>query len=50
MSQDLDILVLAPTGRDGPLICEMLGRRGFVCRRYDSVNELCRGIAGASAR
>ncbi len=46
MSQDLDILVLAPTGRDGPLICEMLGRRGFACHPYSSVNELCRGIAG----
>lgn len=45
MSQELDILVLAPTGRDGPLICEMLARRGFACEAYASVHELCRGIA-----
>jgi signal transduction histidine kinase/ActR/RegA family two-component response regulator len=50
LNQDLSILVLAPTGRDGPLICEMLGRRGFACRSYRSVNELCRGIrAGVGA-
>jgi len=46
LSHDLDILVVAPTGRDSPLICEMLGRRGFACRVYSNVNELCRGIAG----
>ena len=45
MSQNLDILVLAPTGRDGPLLCEMLGRRCFACRAYTSVTEVCRGIA-----
>ena len=45
MSQDLEIFVLAPTGRDGPLMCEMLGRRGFACHPWGSVNELCRGIA-----
>ena len=45
MSHDLEILVLAPTGRDGPLLCEMLGRRGFACQAYSGVNDLCRGIA-----
>ena len=40
MPEDLQVLVVAPTGRDAPLICEMLGRRGFTCRSYSSVREL----------
>jgi signal transduction histidine kinase/CheY-like chemotaxis protein len=46
LSQDLDIFVLAPTGRDGPLICDMLARLGFACRAYAGLNELCRDMAG----
>ena len=41
MSQDLKVLVVAPTGRDAQLICDMLGQRGFTCRSYSGVRELC---------
>ncbi len=45
MSQDLQVFVVAPTGRDAPLICSMLGQRGFTCRICNGVRELCRGVA-----
>ena len=41
MSQDSPVLIVAPTGRDGPLICDMLAQRGFHCRRFNNVRELC---------
>ncbi len=46
MSQDLLVFVVAPTGRDAPLICDLLARRGFTCRRSSDVRELCREVAG----
>ncbi|MFN7995849.1 MAG: response regulator [Bryobacteraceae bacterium] len=50
MSQDLQVFVVAPTGRDGPLICEMLAQRGYTCRICNDVRELCREAAdGAGA-
>ncbi len=42
MSQDLQVFVVAPTGRDAPLMCDMLGQRGFTCRTCNDVHELCR--------
>lgn len=44
MAQELCVSVVAPTGRDGPLICEILERQGFSSRHYASVHELCCGI------
>src|SRR5690242_18962945 len=41
MKASLQVQVVAPTGRDGPLICEMLARRGLNCRSYVNVVELC---------
>ena len=36
----LRVLVLAPTGRDGALICELLQRDGIVCQKCDSWEHL----------
>lgn len=41
MSQDLQVLVVAPTGRDGQLICGMLAKGGIACRSYNGIRELC---------
>lgn len=50
MSRELRVLVVAPTGRDAPLICQMLEQRGFSCRSYENVRELCRAAGdGAGA-
>src|SRR5690242_491948 len=35
-------LVLAPTGRDGPLTCQLLDKAGLSCCVCDDVEELCR--------
>ena len=40
MTQDFEMFVVAPTGRDGPLICNMLARAGIYCRLCSSVEEL----------
>lgn len=45
MSQDLQVFVVAPTGRDALLTCEMLAQRGFTCQACSDVRELCRKIA-----
>jgi signal transduction histidine kinase/CheY-like chemotaxis protein len=45
VSQDLQVFVVAPKGRDAPLICGMLAQRGFTCRSHNDVRELCRGVA-----
>lgn len=45
MSQDLHVFVVAPRGRDAPLICDMLAQRGFTCRSCNGVRELCRDAA-----
>jgi len=45
VSQELRVLVAAPTGRDGPLLCSMLGTRGFSCHQYQGVHDLCADIA-----
>ena len=44
MNRDLRVLVAAPAGRDAPLICEMLAKRGFMCLSYLTVRELCRDV------
>jgi len=33
--------VVAPTGRDARLLCEMLGRNAIVCESYAEVRQLC---------
>jgi signal transduction histidine kinase/CheY-like chemotaxis protein len=38
---DERLLVLAPTGRDGPLTCALLGKAGFSCHVCADMNELC---------
>jgi signal transduction histidine kinase/CheY-like chemotaxis protein len=45
------ILVYAPTGRDGPLVCQAIGRAGFeplACRRLDELCDELRRGAGAA--
>ena len=42
--EDERILVLCPTGRDGPLVCEMLGEAGLASRECRDMDELCREI------
>lgn len=44
MSQDLQVFVVAPTGRDAPLICDMLGQRGFSSRSCNDIRDLCRRV------
>ena len=41
---ELNVVVAAPTGRDAPLMCEMLARRRISCEVCSSVPELCRRI------
>jgi signal transduction histidine kinase len=41
---DERILVLCPTGRDGPLVCEMLDEAGLTSLKCRDMNELCREI------
>lgn len=36
------MFVVAPTGRDAQLICDMLAKRGFACRAFTKLAELCR--------
>src|SRR5688572_29869061 len=50
-SRDETVLVLAPTGRDSPLACDILAERAQVaCEACADVLELCRKIAqGAGA-
>jgi signal transduction histidine kinase len=38
------ILVLCPTGRDGPLVCEALLEAGLAARECRDMDELCREI------
>ncbi len=45
MSKELRVLIAAPTGRDGPLLCRMLGAHGFSCHQCRDVHELCAEIA-----
>jgi len=35
------VLVVAPTGRDARLLCDMLGGNGIVCERFADVQQLC---------
>ena len=35
-SEDLRVLVMAPTGRDASLICQLLRREGIACSEFDS--------------
>lgn len=44
MDHQFCVSVVAPTGRDGPLICEILERQGFSSQHYASVHELCCAI------
>lgn len=45
-----DVLVLAPTGRDAELACEILAQHGVSCSHCDSVDQLVMGIEeGAGA-
>jgi len=47
---ELRVLVLAPTGRDGELTCEVLGGAGITAHRCASSQELARELeAGAGA-
>src|SRR5687768_1202229 len=50
-SRDETVLVLAPTGRDSPLACDILTERAHVaCEACPDVLDLCRKIAqGAGA-
>jgi signal transduction histidine kinase len=44
------VLVVAPTGRDGLLLCDMLGGNGIVCERFADVRQLCEQLQdGAGA-
>jgi PAS domain S-box-containing protein len=44
------VVVVAPTGRDAQLLCEMLGRNGIVCEPYGDIRQLCEGLRdGAGA-
>jgi signal transduction histidine kinase/DNA-binding response OmpR family regulator len=44
------ILVLAPTGRDAPLACEILIKEGFLAEPCRDIEDLCKGIEeGAGA-
>jgi signal transduction histidine kinase/ActR/RegA family two-component response regulator len=43
------ILVLAPTGRDGPLAVQALARAGLTAEACRDVRELCDGIAAGAA-
>src|SRR5579864_3288761 len=47
---DLRVLVVAPVGRDAPLICNLLARAGIVGEVCAQVDEACSGMAqGAGA-
>jgi len=35
------VLILAPTGRDGPLIADMLSRAGYDCDTFQTLPDLC---------
>jgi signal transduction histidine kinase len=35
------VLVVAPTGRDARLLCDMLGASGIVCERFADVRQIC---------
>ena len=46
----LRLVVFAPVGRDGPLICELVGKRGFdcaLCRDARELSLLMQGEVGA---
>lgn len=42
------VLVMAPTGRDAELTCEILGRNGVDCRHCRSIDQLVEGIEGGA--
>jgi signal transduction histidine kinase/CheY-like chemotaxis protein len=46
VNHDLQVFVVAPTGRDAPLLCDMLAQRGFDCTSCNDVRELCRAVTG----
>src|SRR5690242_21788802 len=41
-AQESRVLVVAPTGRDATLVCEMLGRNGIVCESSPDVADACK--------
>jgi len=41
VSQDLQVFVVAPIGRDAKLICEMLAKRGLAFRSYTDIRQVC---------
>jgi PAS domain S-box-containing protein len=44
------VLVVAPTGRDSHLLCEMLSNNGITCESYADVRQLCKELqAGVGA-
>src|SRR4051812_6109222 len=44
------VLVVAPRGRDAPLICEMLGKEGILAENCGTVPQLCLEVSqGVSA-
>lgn len=43
------LLVLAPTGRDGPLIADILSRAGHAAEACEDVQGLCARIDGGTA-
>ncbi|HXB70605.1 MAG TPA: sensor histidine kinase [Candidatus Acidoferrales bacterium] len=48
--KQLRVLVVAPTGRDARLLCDMLGNNGVVCERIADVRQLCEQLRdGAGA-
>src|SRR5689334_12175482 len=42
---DLEVIVVAPTGRDAPLICELLTRVGIHCSAFPDCHEACHRAA-----
>jgi signal transduction histidine kinase len=47
-ANEFRVLVAAPSGRDGPLICDLLGSNGISCASFSS-SEMARSEANAGA-
>lgn len=47
--RELSVVLLAPTGRDAPLICDLLQGEGISCRSVASVDGVIRAAGGSYA-
>jgi hypothetical protein len=44
-SDDLRVLILAPTAKDRMLTCEIMTRAGVACDSFSSLDALCAALA-----